>query len=154
MADGAFDSDAKIKVVGIPDLQKALRAIDKGLAKELAEGLAEAAEIVARAARPLVPERSGEARASIKVRKQQRAAALAVGGSKAPYYGFLDFGNLPRGGGGVGRSDSHPRPFIKSGRYIYPSLAKNRDEVAAKVDEVLERMAAKAGFDQEGRSDK
>jgi hypothetical protein len=151
MADG-FASDAKIKVVGIPDLQKALKLIDKGLAAELAEGLMEAAEIVRSAAVPLIPERSGDARASVKVRKQGRAAALAVGGSKAPYYGFLDFGNITGQGGAVGRADSVGRPFIKSGRYIYPSLARNRDKVAAKVDEVIERLATKAGFEQEGES--
>lgn len=143
--DGVFASDAKVKVVGIPALQKALRDLDKDLPKELAKGFAEAAEIVRRDAVALIPERSGAAKASVKVKKQQRAASLAVGGSKAEYYPWLDFG------GAVGRNDSVRRPFIKSGRYIYPSLAKNRDEVMAKVDEVIERMAKKAGFETDGK---
>lgn len=148
MADeGVFASDSKVKVTGIPALQKALRELDKDLPKELAAGLAEAAEIVAKDVRRLVPERTGAASGSVKVKKQQRAAALAVGGSKAPYYGFLDFGNIVGSGAGVGRGDSQPRRFIQSGRYVYPSLARNRDEVVAKVDEVIERMAKKAGFE-------
>lgn len=136
--------DAKIKVSGIVDLQKALRQIDKDLPKELAAGLAEAATIVADEARAHVPRRSGAAAASIKVKKQQRGAALAVGGTVAPYYPWLDFG------GAVGRNKSVRREVIKGGRYIYPALKQKDEQVKQKVDEVLERMARKAGFDTEG----
>lgn len=141
-------NDARIEVKGVKELQKALREIDKGLPKELAAGLAEASEIVLRAAQPLVPVRTGKAAASMKVRKQQRGASIAVGGNKAEYYPWLDFG------GSVGRKKSVKRPFIKEGRYIYPTLRVKGDEVKAKVDEVIERLGRQAGFDQEGRSDK
>lgn len=136
--------DGKIKVVGIPQLQKALRDIDKDLPKELAEGLAEAAEIVRGAAAVKVPRRSGAAAESIKVKKQQRSASLAVGGNAAPYFPWLDFG------GKVGRNKSVTRYFLKGGRYVYPALKEKDKQVRAKVDEVLERMAKKAGFEQEG----
>lgn len=136
--------DASLKVTGLVDLQKALRQVDKDLPKELAAGLAEASEIVAGAARPRVPVRTGRAAASIKVRKQQRAASIAVGGAKAGYYPWLDFG------GSVGRAKAIHRPFIPGGRYIYPALRDKDREVKAKVDEVLARMAVKAGFDTEG----
>lgn len=135
----------KIQVRGIQDLQKALRQIDRDLPKELAAGLAEAAEIVAKTARPKVPTRTGKAAGSITVRKQQRGASLAVGGNRAPHFPWLDFG------GRVGPKKSVARPFIKSGRYVYPALAEKNTEVKAKVDEVLERMARKAGFEQEGK---
>lgn len=133
-------NDAKVEVRGIKDLSKALREIDKDLPKELGAGLAEAAAIVADAARPKVPQRTGKAAASIKVRKQQRGAALAVGGSKAPYFPWLDFG------GKTGRNNSVRRPFVPGGRYIYPTLADKREQVNAKVDEVMARLAEKAGF--------
>lgn len=138
--------DASVKVTGIVELQKALREIDKELPKELAAGLAEAADIVARAARQKMPVKTGRAVASVKVRKQQRGAALAYGGSKAPYAPWLDFG------GSVGRHKSIHRPVITGGRYIYPALKEHDVEVRAKVDEVLERMAKKAGFDTDGSS--
>lgn len=138
--------DGKIEVTGIPDLQKALRQIDRDLPKELAAGLAEAAQIVLAEARPGVPVRSGRAAASMKVRKGQRAASLAVGGTKAPYYPWLDWG------GKVGRNDSIRRPFIPQGRYIYPALKRKDQEVRAKVDEVLERLALRAGFETDGAS--
>lgn len=145
-------NDAKIVVTGLPDLQKALKQLDKQLPKELAAGLAEASEIVAKDARAKVPVRSGAAVGSIKVRKQQRAAAIAVGGNKAPYFPWLDFGGQIGGKSGAASGNRGKRPFLKEGRYIYPSLRNKRPEVAAKIDEVLERMALKAGFETEGDS--
>lgn len=138
--------DDRIEVTGIADLQKALRQIDKDLPKELAAGLAEAAEIVAGAARQKMPSRSGRAVASVKVRKQQRGASLALGGTRAPYAPWLDFG------GSVGRHKSIHRPVVRGGRYVYPALREHDAEVRAKVDEVLERMAKLAGFDTEGNA--
>lgn len=136
--------DAKVEVRGIRDLSRALRDIDRDLPKELASGLAEASEIVADAVRAKMPRRSGRAVGSVKVRKQQRGAALAIGGSKAAYTPWLDFG------GKVGRNKSVRRPFLPEGRYVYPSLREKRDEVNAKVDGVLKRLAEKAGFETKG----
>jgi len=139
-------NDATLKIDGIRDLQKALRQIDRDLPKQLAAGLAEAADIVAGAARVKVPVRSGRAAASIKTRKSQRAAVLAVGGTKAPYFGWLDFG------GRIGRAQATRRPFLPSGRYIYPTLTEKADKVRAKVDEVMARLAAEAGFGTSGNA--
>lgn len=148
-----------IRVVGLADLRKALRQIEQTLPRELGAGLAEAAAIVADAARPKVPRRSGAAQASIKVRKKQGAAALAVGGAKAPYYPWLDFGgtvgrgrvaagNKQRAGGEFGgTAGSVKRKVIRGGRYIYPTLREKDAEVKAKVDEVVVRLAKRAGFE-------
>lgn len=138
--------DAKLTVTGLDDLRRSLREIDRDLPKELAAGLAEAAEIVAHAAQAKMPQRTGRAAASIKVRKSQTSASLATGGTVAPYEPWLDFG------GRVGRHKSAVRPFLRQGRYVYPALRDNSEAVAAKVDAVLERMAGKAGFDTEGTS--
>lgn len=138
------DDLLRIHVTGIRDLQAALRAVDRDLAKELRLGLNEAAQIVLEAARPKVPVRTGAAAASMKLRSTQRAAGLAVGGSKAPYFGWLDFG------GKVGRAHSVKRPYIAGGRYVYPTLHDKRPEVEAKIDEVMARLAERAGFTTTG----
>lgn len=155
--------ERSIEVHGLADLQKALRRIERTLPKELGAGLAEAAKIVADAARPKVPRRSGDAQASIKVRKTQRAASLAVGGAKAPYYPWLDFGgtvgrgrvsagNKQRAGGKFGgTAGSVRRPVIPGGRYIYPTLKEKDTQIKAKVDEVIADLARRAGFETEGR---
>lgn len=154
--------DAKVEVRGIIELRKALRDLDRDLPKEMAAGLAEAAAIVGDEARRRVPRRTGRAAESIKVRKQQSGAALAVGGAKAGYYPWLDFGGTVgrgriaggakklAGGATGGRAGSVKRPYIPGGRYIYPALRDKDREVKAKVDEVLARMATKAGFETEG----
>ena len=137
-------NDATIQVTGLKDLRKALRDVAKDAPKELSAGLAEASEIVASAARPKVPARTGRAAASIKVRKQSTGAALAVGGARAGYFPWLDFG------GRTGKHKSVRRPFLREGRYIYPTLRDKRPDVNAKVDEVLARLAVRAGFDTSG----
>lgn len=134
-----------VQVKGLKEFQGAIRQIDRALGPELRKGLNEAAEIVAGAARPLVPVKSGDAAGSIKVGSTQRAAQIKVGGQAAPYFPWLDFG------GRVGAKKTTERKFIKSGRYIYPTLARKRPEVEAKIDEVLARLAGQAGFDTTGR---
>lgn len=137
--------EVQIHVKGLKEFQGAVRQVDKALGPELRKGLNEAAEIVASAARTLVPQRSGDAAGSIKVGSTQRAAQIKVGGTAAPYFPWLDFG------GRVGPRRTTLRPFIQRGRYIYPTLAEKRPEVEAKVDEVLERLAKQAGFETTGR---
>lgn len=134
-----------VQVKGLKEFQGAVRQVDKALGPELRKGLNEAAEIVAGAARPLVPVRSGDAAGSIKVGSTQRAAQIKVGGTAAPYFPWLDFG------GRVGPRKTTLRPFIQRGRYVYPTLADKRPEVEAKIDEVLRRLAVAAGFDTTGR---
>ena len=135
---------AKLEITGIKELQKSLLDVDRDLPKELAAGLAEASEIVAAGTRARMPRRTGRAAESVKVRKQQRGASLAIGGNKAEYTPWLDFG------GRVGRNKSVVRPFLKEGRYVYPTLKDKRPEVEAKVDEVMKRLAERAGFDTKG----
>lgn len=141
---GQLVDDARVQVTGLADLQKALRQVDKDLPKELAGGLAEVSQIVVDEARPHIPVRSGKAAGSMKIRKQQRGASIALGGNAAPYMPWLEFG------GTVGKSNSIKRPFVHAGRYTYPALRRKDAEVKAKLDEVLERMAKAAGFETEG----
>jgi hypothetical protein len=129
-----------VQVRGLRDYQKALRDIEPALGPELRKALNEVAEIVASDARSLVPARSGKARSSIKAGSSQRAAQIKVGGTKAPYFPWLDFG------GRVGRQKSVKRPFIQEGRYIYPTLRRRRDDVEEKLFDVLGRLAEHAGL--------
>jgi hypothetical protein len=136
--------DAKVEVKGLRDLRRALKDVAEATPADLRDGLAELSGIVAAAARERMPERSGRARASIVVRRQSAAAAIATGGSKAPYEPWLDFG------GRVGPHKSTVRPFFKAGRYLYPALADNREEIGRRLDVLLADLAHKAGFDTTG----
>lgn len=132
---------ARIEITGLRELQKALRDMDAKLPRKIRIALNQAAELVIGYARPRMPSKSGRARGSIKVRSSQRAARVAAGGARAPYEPWLDFG------GAVGRKDATKRPFLKEGRYIYPGLRANRDEITQKMSEALTELAREAGFE-------
>ena len=133
---------ADIKITGLREFQASLRAIDSGLPKELRLVLNEASTMVIDYARPRIPSVSGRGRASLKARSSQRAARVAIGGSRAPYVPWLDFG-------GQGRVRGRPpaRPFIKRGRYVYAGLEANRDKITEVMEAGLARLARSAGLD-------
>jgi hypothetical protein len=109
--------------------------MSEGSEKKLALASEAAAEIVAAGARRLVPTMSGDARRSLKAAGGQ----ITAGGRQAPYFGWLDFGGkTPRGA---------VRPFVRSGRYIYPTLAKNDREIQDGLSAKLADLATDAGLD-------
>lgn len=129
-----------IKVTGLRELQASLKAVEDGLQKQLRVVLNDAAELVAADARRKVPQRTGRAAQSLKAQSGQREAKIVGGSKKVPYYGFLDFG------GRVGKNKSVTRPFRRSGRYIYPAYASNRDDVARKIADGLGELIRQAGL--------
>lgn len=99
--------------------------------KELGRAGKEAADVVARAARDKVPVVTGRARSSVRAVARSGGGAVAGGGAKVPYYGWLDFG------GRVGRNNSVTRPVIQRGRFIYPALDEHHDEVVDTYERLL-----------------
>jgi hypothetical protein len=134
-------SGSRIEIKGIKEFQASLRKMDADLPKQLRIALNQASQLVIDKARADVPTRSGAARASLKVRSSQREARVAAGGRKAPYYPWLDFG------GKVGRGKSVHRPFFKEGRYIYPALRKNREEITQVMLTAVSDLARGAGLE-------
>lgn len=129
-----------IKVAGLRDLQRALKALDGESQKALRVVLNKAADLVATGARRKVPTRTGAAAASIRASSGQREASVKAGSKKAPYYGWLDYG------GRVGRSRSVSRPFRPTGRYIYPSYDSQRAEVLDLLENELAELIRSAGL--------
>ncbi len=130
-----------ITVAGIKEFQKALRKLDADMPKLLRVAFNQSSELVIGYAKPKVPRRSGAAASSLKVRSSQREARIAAGGRKAPYYAWLDFG------GRVGRGGSVVRPFLTQGRYIYPGLAANREQITSVMSASLADVARQAGVE-------
>jgi hypothetical protein len=132
---------ARIQVEGLRELQGALRRMDTDLPKQLRIGLNEIATLVADNARPLIPRRTGRAAGSLRAGSSQREARVRAGGGRAPYYPWLDFG------GRTGPGRSVRRPFLREGRYVYPTVRKKRDEIMALGGKVLTRVATDAGLE-------
>lgn len=131
----------KIRVTGLREFQAQLRAMDAGLPKQLRLALNEAAAEIIDYAAPRFPRRSGAAAASLKARSSQRVARIALGGRRAPYAPWLDFG------GKVGPSRSVVRPYIRGGRYVYKGLEVRRDRVTEIMSGALTQLARDAGVE-------
>jgi len=132
----------KITVTGLKEFQAHLRAMDAGLPKMIRIVLNDATGIVIDYARPRIPTRTGRARSSLKARSSQREARVALGGSRAAWVPWLDFG-------GEGRRPGRPpaRPFIREGRYLYKALEVKRAEVTDSMSEGLTRLARESGIE-------
>lgn len=130
-----------ITVTGLKEFQKGLKQVDKDLPKELRKGFNEVADLVVADVRKRVPVRSGKARLSVRSASTQTAAQIKAGGRKAPYYPWLDFG------GRVGPNKSVKRPFRQGGRYLYPAIKQNRDEMLEALDDVMVRLFRREGWD-------
>lgn len=133
--------DMRVAVTGLRDMNKALKAADQQALDAMKSALKEIAEGVAADVRSRVPHRSGRARASYKARGGVKGAGIAFGGARAPYTPWLDFG------GAVGKRRSVRRPVVKGGRYLYPAIADNMDDVEAKVAKAIDEITSRFGFD-------
>ena len=132
--------DNPIAVKGMVELQRALKDLDGESQKEIRVELNKIAETVASGAARRVPVRSGKARASLRAKSSQRETKASAGGRKAPYYAWLDFG------GKTGRKKSVRRPFVRSGRYLYPTVGANRDTLVAAIAKALTDLARRKGL--------
>lgn len=137
-----MSSDA-IKIDGLKKFSKDLKKLDSDLPKMLRLALNEVADVIVDDAKPDVPHRSGKAARSVKAKSTRTAVRVAGGGSRAPYYPWLDFG------GRVGRKKSVKRPFKKKGRYIYAAYFRARDsgELTDTAEKALLKVVQAAGIE-------
>jgi len=131
-----------IKVEGLSQFRRSLKALDSELPKALRMAFNEAANIVVDDAKPRVPHRSGKARGTVRAQSTQSKARVKGGGRKAPYYPWLDFG------GRVGRKNSVKRPYLpKEGRYIYVAFNNNKRRFGEGLQDALLSVARRAGLE-------
>lgn len=131
-----------VRIEGLRELQRGLKSLDRDLPKALRLAFNDAADIIVDDAKPRVPRLTGRAAGTVKARSTQTAARVTAGGSRAPYYPWLDFG------GRVGRRRSVRRPFLKDGRYIYNAYFRRRDsgEFQDALQDALVQVARRAGL--------
>ena len=133
-----------IKIEGLAEFNRNLRKINADLPKMLRLAHNEAGRVVVNWAAPRVPKRSGRAAKTVKAKSTRTETRVSGGSTKSPYYAWLDFG------GRVGPRKSVQRPFIKQGRYIYPGLGENYDQVQEILIRGLLDVARAAGVEVEG----
>ncbi len=131
----------EIQIDGLKEIQKALKAVDKEAPKQLRIALNDVAQIVVTKGSALVPRRSGRAARSWKAKSTRTESRVSYGGKGAPYMPWLDWG------GRVGRKKSVQRPYLKEGRYLYPTVKKHRSDIQDAAQEALTAAARSAGLD-------
>lgn len=131
-----------IKVHGLAELRRSLRALEDGSHKALRPALNEAAEVVTEHTLPWIPRRTGRLRSTLKKRSTQTSARVVLGGNRAVYGPWLEFGGRRVGrGGGVA-----VRRFIPSGRFIWRTVGKRRDEITEALDKALVGLVERSGL--------
>jgi hypothetical protein len=135
--------ELKVSVTGLAALSRGLKAMDAGAPKELRLALNHAAQTLVDATAPKIPVKTGAARRSLVARSTRTSARVAVGGKKAPWYPWLDFG-------GEGKRSGRPaaRPFIGEGRYVYPTLRQIRPQIQATLQESITAVIRNAGLEE------
>lgn len=139
----------KVQVTGLKDVQTAVARVDREAPNVLKNAFKEIAQETVRAAVGDVPHRTGAAARSYRPRATRRGASVAMGGPKAPYAPWLDWGGSTKvdpTGGSQGRVY---RPFEPKGRYLYPNLVDNLEQIQEDVAVALNRVMAQYGLEVE-----
>lgn len=134
--------DGKIQVEGLAALNRGLRTLGADAPKGLRLALNEAAELLVDRTRSKIPSVTGAARRSLVARSTRTSARVGVGGKRAPYYPWLDFGGQGRIAGRPA-----PRPFIREGRFVYPTLREVRPLIEAGLQNALTAVIRDAGLE-------
>jgi hypothetical protein len=130
-----------IRIRGLAEFNRSLRALSKDAPKQLRLVGNEAAAVVVKDAAGGMPKVSGKASGSVRAASTRTAARVRAGGAKAPYYPWLDYG------GHVGQHGSTVRPFVKAGRFLYPAYARNRAPIEELLTDGLAEVARNSGLD-------
>jgi hypothetical protein len=119
---------AAVEVEGLAELRRALKAAGDDL-DDIKAANREAGDLVADAARGLVPRRTGALLATIRAAGQLRGAVVRTGAARVPYAGPIHFGWPDRG--------IAPQPFL------YDALDTRTVEVIevyeARVDQLIDK---------------
>jgi HK97 gp10 family phage protein len=135
-------STAKVTIDGLDEFQEALKRAGTGTAKMRRDALNVVAGVVIDYARPRMPKRSGRAASSLKAKSSDQAARITMGGARAPYAPWLEFG-----GEGKRRGRPPRREFIREGRYVYRALSVRRTEIDKIMMDGLAELARGAGLE-------
>lgn len=127
-----------VRVEGLRELRRDLKAIDRKLPAQLNKRLKVAAEPVRRDAAALAPRRSGRLAASLKVRSSGSRILIA---SSLPYAKTIHFGGRhPLFGNRDRWYTQEARPFISI------AAARHADHIENALFDVVEDLMTSAGF--------
>jgi len=122
-------ADSFIRIEGLTDLRRDLKAIDKGLPRELNKATREAMAPVARRASTLAPKDSGQLASSLRPFSTAKRAGIR---SRLPYAGPVHWGWAARG--------IEPNPFAVR------AAEDELDNVVDAIGDAIDDLARRHGF--------
>lgn len=135
-------ADSALKITGATEFRSKIKRVRDGLPKTMHDALNDAKDLFLSDVQPRIPRRTGRAAASLHVKVDLDRLHIEAGGSRAPYFGWLDFGGNRRGrGGGIAR-----RPYRASGRYVLFYLQRDLPKVVDTVQDAVLESARHAGL--------
>jgi hypothetical protein len=131
-----------VRVEGLAEFQRALKAMDDKLPRELSKANKAAAEMVATKARAKASAQGGvaaKAAPNIKAAAEQRRSKITIGGPKAPYGLGAEFG-------GQGRpSTMQFKPHRgREGYALYPTIRDTETEFMELYGKALDELTRRA----------
>lgn len=118
----------EIEIIGLKEVVRAFKQVE-GATADLKLANKTAAQYVAERAASRVPVRTGKLRSSIRAAGQARGGLVRMGSGRLPYAGPVEFGGYPGS-----------RPYVKEGRYLFPTAKEAKAEIAAIYSADLERL--------------
>jgi hypothetical protein len=133
-----------VRVTGLKELNKALKALGPDVQKELKAANFEVGSMVAGDAQSIAQGLGGVAAKvapTIKATKTQAGAAVSLGGAAYPFAAGAEFG-------GQGRPTTQQfKPHLgRTGYFVYPSIRQNADEIESTYVERLDDIMRKNGM--------
>lgn len=132
------DRSQAVRVEGLADFQKELRALDRTLPRELGQANKRAAEMVAERARQRAQSLgsvAAKSAPSIKAAAEQRRSKINLGSTREPWALGAEFG-------GQGRPTTQQfEPHRgREGYFLYPTIRDTRDEYLEIYGRILEQL--------------
>ena len=142
-AQVAGATSLNVKVDGLADLRRAVKAVDKAGLKAIQLILKDSSELVARDARSLAPHRSGKLAAGIRA---TTSGSKAVVRDKVPYAALIHWGGSTGRGHRPGAAWSgsvivHPSLFVSR------SIDRNEEVIANHLAEQFDDLIKRSGWD-------
>lgn len=125
-----------IRIDGLDEFVQSLAAVN---ADEVLRTLTESTgEAIVADAKQRIPVKSGGARASIRGEVTPEGFTVTGGGSKAPYFGWLEYG---------GRAGHVDRARVTDGRYIGAAYKRREPQLTADLEAALVTAVEAAGIE-------
>jgi len=133
---------AQVGVVGLKALQRDLNRLADpragGMSRALQAAGRAAAEPVAAAARSALPHDSGRLAGDVRVTAARTGAAVRMGRKTVPYAAWVEFGGRRH------RPHDTARPFVRTGRYLFPAARQLAATSARAYAEAVEVALGRA----------